>query len=348
MRWGLGRLTRKYLRGELAATEQLLSWSFVTPETDTPLARYAMERAAPIAVASDRALFLIMPRTSDVLRMPFGAMDDLRVGVGGGRLSIDADPDTTIGWEVANRSFSDDAHRAFTAYRQKAADVWPRHEPADFSATVEEQYATAVAAGHPAAAAEEQTLQHVYYSTTERHENKQLARAARTRARHIISAFAAAHPELSAGPTVPADVDVPIPRSATRKVRAADVVLLAGAELAAAREAQRVFAFLYGCVAVPAHGAWLYQGAALAEAVAEHYRPTLRDCLTQPGFAAAFVQAQRVVATHAPGLDSAVEAAMIAELRKGTHPTGLDLGTAAVWDSYVTDLMIDEASGSAP
>src|SRR5690348_3165272 len=101
MSWALARLTRKYLSGQLAATEQLRGWSFVTPQVDVPLGRYAMQRATPIGAASDRALFLIMPRTAEVLRMPFAAMDDLRISVGAGLVSIAADEHTTINWEIA-------------------------------------------------------------------------------------------------------------------------------------------------------------------------------------------------------------------------------------------------------
>lgn len=316
MRLGLGKIERKLLAGELGPSEQLLGWSFITPEGSSPLHAYAMQKASPIGVVSDRALFIVMPRDGDRLRLPFNLMDDL-VTRFGRQLHIVNDAENIIVWDVQDTAFLGTARQAFAAYGRKATAVWPQCEPDDYEPQVRQEYSERIAAGTMPHVAEAETLRHVGATIFEQSKSKQMAHAAQEWARSIIAAHVAAEPQLRADYARPG-LAASSPDEVTRVL-----------------EAQRVLAFLYAQVALPAHGDFLFKGDRLVDAVDRHYEPTLRECMQMPGFAESFADAQRVLAGHAPGLDEHLKQTMIAQIRRGTHPLQLDLTTAEVWQEYL-------------
>ena len=326
MRLGLGKIERKWLAGELGPGERLLGWSFITPEGSTPLHAYAMQKASPIGVVSDRALFIVMPRDGDNARLPFNLMDDVLTRFGR-QLHIVTGAENTIVWDVQDSSFLGIARQAFIAYGRKAAAVWPQCEPDDYVAGVEQEYAARIAAGTMPHVAESETVQRVGEMIFEQSQSKQTVRAAQERARSIIAAFVAEQPELRADHARPGLAELS-PEDTTRVL-----------------EAQRVFAFLLGRVADPAHAEYLYKGARLVDAVDQNYEPALHECLAMPGFAESFADAQRTIATLAPGLDEYLKQTLVTELRRGTHPFQLDLTTAQVWQGYVEASAAESVAG---
>jgi hypothetical protein len=179
------RRAEKFLQGHLAYDERVIGMTSCTPLVESQFEQAALARAGMVVALTDRAIYLVAPKTNDVVPFPFPGLWDVRA-IGLSRLRLELD-DRVVLWEFRSMELAGQVERAYAKYCKLADDMWTSHnEPSDFLDLVEADYRQLLISGRSVEEVAALQARNVFRQVFDQGKNIPTARAAVRRAETVL------------------------------------------------------------------------------------------------------------------------------------------------------------------